>query len=808
MSAKPWRSEIDPAHDHSLTFLVAHGPQREVEILHDQLLDAFAQATTDGEPLQPRDVLVMVPDIDRYAPHIDAVFGRLPPSDARYIPFHLSDQGQRHRNPLLIGLETLLQLPQSRFAVSELLDLLDIAALRRRFGLDEADLPRLRLWIGGANIRWGLDAHQRVGLGLPEGLEQNTWRFGLRRMLLGFAAGGGGPWQGVEPFDEIGGLEAALIGPLVQLLEMLERYWQALQGERTAGAWAQLIARLLDDAFAPAGDADDLAIGLVQDALEAWVQECRRGGAEDELLPLEVVREPLLAGLDEPSLSQRFLAGAVNFATLMPMRAVPFRQIWLLGMNDGDYPRSRPPADFDLMANDYRPGDRSRREDDRYLFLEALLSARERLVVSWVGRSIRDNSARPPSVLVGQLRDHIGAGWRLAGQPPDAAATASGRALVDALTTEHPLQPFSRRYFAPDRAPGLFTYASEWRSAHQGGAVATGIEPAPRLAPRLESGLAAPALDGPIGLAALASFLRHPVQHFYSRRLGLLLTADEDGVEDEEVFHFDGLGNWALEHAAISAVLDQLVQHVDADAATESDTDTYLRNAAEQLARMGRLPLPPFHRRWTDGLVDRLGAPIDRYRTLLREYPRVCPAQGIALEEGGVALADTLAQLRTDAQGNRLNLVLQASSLNSGDDLKWYHLVRQWPRHLAAQLERPTSTCLLGPETDFMLAPLNAERAEAILRQLMTGYLEGMTDLPPLACKTAFAQLCADDERKADPRQTYEGGYQRDGESDEHPGYSRFWPSYAALRGDPRYTRLVDQLYRPLYRHCLRSETL
>ncbi len=250
---------IDPLVDRSLQFLVAHSPQREVEILHDQLLDAFEQADRAGQPLHPRDVLVMVPDINLYAPRIEAVFGRLSPDDRRYIPFHLSDQGQRHRNPLLIGLETLLNLPQSRFAVSELLDLLDIPALRERFGIDETDLPRLRLWIGGANIRWGLDAPQRASLGLPDGLAQNTWRFGLQRMLLGFATGGTGPWQGIEPYAEIGGLEAALVGPLTHLLETLEHYWHALQIPRTPDAWTLLLAELLDDVFTAVSEADSSA---------------------------------------------------------------------------------------------------------------------------------------------------------------------------------------------------------------------------------------------------------------------------------------------------------------------------------------------------------------------------------------------------------------------------------------------------------------------------------------------------------------------------------------------------------------------
>lgn len=797
---------IDPERDRSIGFCVAHSRQREIEILHDQLLDAFEQAAAAGRPLHPRDVLVMVPDIDRYAPHIDAVFGCFATDDSRHIPFHLSDQGRRHRNPLLIALEALLQLPRSRFAVSELLDLLDIPALRARLRVDEADLPRLRQWIHGANIRWGLDARQRAGLGLPGGLEQNTWAFGLRRMLLGFAAGTSGPWQGVEPYDEIGGLEAALIGPLERFLETLAGYWQAMQRERRADQWAELIAALLDDLFMPDGAADELAVGQVLQALEQWVHDCHRGGAEDLALPLEVVRESVLPALDEPPLNQRFLAGAVNFATLMPMRAVPFRQIWLLGMNDGDYPRGRHPEDFDLMANDYRPGDRSRREDDRYLFLEALLSARERLVVGWVGRNIRDNSVCPPSVLVGQLRDHISTGWKLpaaALQPMSGhAINPSGgqaadqldvpepaRTLADALTTEHPLQPFSRRYFESDRDPRLFTYAGEWRSLHQGKGVRA--ERPPRLG--------RPVLDGPVDLRALGAFLRHPVRHFYTRRLAVSLGRkggpDAETIDDEEVFRFDGLGNWAMRHAVVESVLNRLAQQPDVE------TETCVRDATARLAGAGSLPIPPFDRLWTEGLLEELAPAIDRYRALLRQYPLRCGVQLVHLERTGIRLADVLTDLREDAVGNRSRLVLQASRVGEGDELNWHHLVRPWPIHLAAQIGGATTTWILGPDAAVTLSPLDAEQAQALLGELMDGYLEGVSDLLPLACKTGFAALSAERGAGVDPGAVYEGGYNHSGELQEHPGYQRFWPSYAALREDRRFSGLVDRFYRPLVAH-------
>jgi exodeoxyribonuclease V gamma subunit len=158
----------------------------------------------------------------------------------------------------------------------------------------------------------------------------------------------------------------------------------------------------------------------------------------------------------------------VNFCTLMPMRAIPFRVVCLLGMNDGDYPRAQPPLDFDLMASDYRPGDRSRREDDRYLLLEALLSARDQLYVSWVGRSIRDNSERPASVLIGQLRDHLAAGWQLANANP-------GRRTMRGATAARPdpgapaatVQPA----LFPEGSP-LFSFAHEWQVLHQDAAEA------------------------------------------------------------------------------------------------------------------------------------------------------------------------------------------------------------------------------------------------------------------------------------------------------------------------------------------------
>lgn len=211
------------------------------------------------------------------------------------------------------------------------------------------------------------------------------------------------------------------------------------------------------------------------------------------------------------------------------------------------------------MGSDYRPGDRSRREDDRYLLLEALLSARDQLYISWVGRSIRDNSERPASVLIGQLRDHLASGWRALDTPG---------ALLEEMTQEHPLQPFSARYFHDDDP--LFSYAREWQVLHQ----------APQEQDTLVR-LEPYAQDEPLSVAQLQDFLRHPVRHFFSQRLKVFFEAMEAPLADEEPFVLDALQRYNLSDSLLEAALGDARQRA---CATGSGPAT----AGQRLAAHGR----------------------------------------------------------------------------------------------------------------------------------------------------------------------------------------------------------------------------
>ncbi|WP_225775373.1 exodeoxyribonuclease V subunit gamma [Pseudomonas sp. Marseille-Q5115] len=762
---------VNPATDDSIRFHLAHSPQREVEVLHDQLLQRFS-ANPD---LNPRDVIVMVPDINAYAPHIRAVFGQVPRDDRRHIPFTLNDQGQRGREPLLIALEHLLHLPDSRFAVGEVLDLLDVPALRARFGIPEQSLAILHGWIEGAGIRWGLDARQRTALGLPEGIEQNSWRFGLRRMLLGYAVGGEAGFDGIEPYDEVGGLDAALVGPLYALVDRLDHWYQTLASPAATQEWGERLQQLLVDFFVPEDEHAEYLLIQLDELRDQWLQACEHVELQDAL-PLTVVREAWLVGLDQGSLNQRFLAGSVNFCTLMPMRAIPFDVVCLLGMNDGDYPRAQPPLDFDLMAADYRPGDRSRREDDRYLLLEALLSARHQLYISWVGRSIRDNTERPPSVLIGQLRDHLASGWRLEGEESDSTE------LLHGLTLEHPLQPFSARYFEAGHE-GLFSYAHEWQRVHE-----------PVQALSVEQPLPAYTLDAPIAPDVLANFLRNPVKHFYTQRLKIYFEELQGALDEAEPFTLDGLQHYGLSrHLLDAAVL-----------AGDSELNTVLQAHAQRLQAAGRLPMAGFGELLQAELIAPLPDLITRYQGLLVRWPqRLDSALPLHFEAQGIAVEGWLGGVHEGSDGSLLSVTLVANGINTRSGRKWPRLIETWVQHLIACAEGlPLHSAVVATDITLMLPPLEQSVASGHLAGLLQGWHLGMAQPLPVAARTAFAFLDAKD-RDAGIKAAqlaYDGSdFGAAGERTRDMALARQYPDFNALTQDETFEGWVETLYQPLH---------
>ncbi|MEE4360001.1 MAG: exodeoxyribonuclease V subunit gamma [Pseudomonadales bacterium] len=743
---------VVPDADRSIQFVDCYGPMREVEVLHDWLLARFAADAT----LTPRDVVVMIPDIDRYAPFVEAVFGGVEARATR-MPFSIADRGARTEAPVLNVIAELLRLPRSRFGVSELLGILENPAVMRAFGVDEGGFEQLAFWLDEAGVRWGRDAAHWARLGFPaheagEAPLANTWAFGVERLLLGYAMGDSdGSFAEVLPLAGVEGSGVEMLGALLEFLRQIDRFTARLAGPHPPAIWARHLADLLETFLAP-DDEEDLALGPVRELI-ADLAEIETAQGIVEPFSLDVVQAALEPVLRAPAGAHRFLAGGITFCTLMPMRSIPFRLVCLLGMNDEDYPRRERPLGFDLIALAPRRGDRARRLEDRYLFLEAILSAREGLYLSWTGRSATDDSVRPPSVVVSELVDVLVRRF----------VPAGGGDLRDALTQCHPLQPFSAAY--GETGP-LQTFSTLW--AFDG--LSRDRAPADDVLPALA------AVEAP-SLRTLTAFLIDPCAQLLAERLEVRFAAASGANEDDEPFRLDGLERYRIRAAALDALRSGTA--FDAWALREGRTGR-LPHAGAALAELFSA------RSHIEAFRERLG-------TRLAQRPEalvVSPALDALSLEGEV----------TDCYPD-MRLVLRTGTARARD------FMRLWIAHLAlaaAELGRPSA--LMDDKTIHWLEPVAPEAAREALQRLVEVRARVLSSPAPLLVDSAWAyvkRLRKPDSAAAALAAAKSAWSPSWGEvpgEGERPAVARLWPAWPG--DDPQrraeFEALSEQVWGPL----------
>ena len=543
------RDAVD-ADDPSLQFHACHTRLRELQVLHDRLRALLEDKRFDP-PLQPREIAVLAPDIDPYLPYLDAVFGahdRDDAASARAIPYAMADASPLAGEPLAEVFLRLLALPVSRFGLEEMLDLLASPPLAEAAGLDAADFERLHAWLHAAGARWGLDAAHRARSAAPAD-DAYTWQFALDRLLLGHASGVDADIAGVAPWPDLEGGALDALDRLIRQLRALARHEKELGVAASPGAWRDRLLSLLQELLpeAPTAPAAARALERLRSLVNDFARQAGKAGFDAEV-PAEVVRAHFAAKLGESDTRAPLLTGGVSFARMVPMRLLPFRAICLLGMNDGDFPRRDPAAGLnrltaELGSDRRRRGDRSTRDDDRYLFLQLFTAAQDVLYLSWLGMDPRDGSAREPSALVSEL---LAAAAAYHGDPDTAARQ---------LVLRHPLQPFSPAAFGSEDVR-LFSYRGDWhpaagRLSGTRGALAPWMARAQSLAPAGD-------VDAELPLDALRRFLLAPAEQFLRQRLGLRLAETEEANEDIEPLQLPagGLQRMQLQRAVFDALLD------------------------------------------------------------------------------------------------------------------------------------------------------------------------------------------------------------------------------------------------------------
>jgi exodeoxyribonuclease V gamma subunit len=663
------QSRRAPANDCSLQIHSCHSPTRELEVLHDQLLAIFERDPS----LKPQDIIVMTPDVSTYAPIIDAVFG-VTENSAHEIPYTIADRGMRASSGVTDTFLRILETLSGRFGASEVLAILESPAVQRKFEIAEIDT--VRRWISRCGIRWGIDGEHRARLGLPK-FAENTWRSGLERMLLGYALKSD-QWQlfeGVLPNDDIEGLSGELLGHFVDFAERLFALADNFRKPRLLVDWRHNLRKALDD-FLEADNDDAREVNHLRAAI-ARLGELAHLSQNSEIVSLEPIIAQLQDSLAESSTGAGFLAGATTFCALKPMRGIPFKVVCLLGMNDTAYPRHDRTPSFDLILQHPRLGDRNVRDDDRALFLEALLSARDVFYVSYVGRSLRDNKELPPSVVVSELTDYIERSFSLA----------------DHLVVEHPLQAFSRRYFTGGR---MFSYSVDNCDA---GSIAEIERKSPL--PLVRSPLAEP---GPewreIDLAQLIEFFSNPAKFFVRHRLGLQLPREARETMDREPFQLDPLDRYRLEQILLRDSLDD----IDIEARLE------MAKAMEVLphGEPGAL------------IFAELCENARSFAATIRDQIAVGTAESLELNEG---IEEFTLAGRIDEIRSRVVTQYRLATLKPKDHMAI------WLKHLARNLVEPGESLLVGREktiASYRFPPtLNARE---LIRDLLELYWRGLRE--------------------------------------------------------------------------------
>ena len=731
--------------DRSVQVHSSHGPARQIDVLREVLLGLLE----DDPTLEPRDIVVMCPDIETYAPLIVAGFGLGETAGdshpAHQLRVRLADRSLTQTNPLLGVAAELLSIADSRATASQVLNLAQAVPVRARFGFSDDDLDAITDWVREANIRWGFDKEHRAPYGLNH-IIHNTWRFGLDRILTGVAmSDDSNAWLGAAlPLDDVGSDKVELAGRLAEYIERLHHIVERLSGVKPLAEWL---------------DALTTGIDLVTSSDDAW-QEAQlqqefanvveQAGSRTTMpLRLPDVRALLSAHLAGRPTRANFRTGTLTVCTMVPMRSVPHRVVCLVGLDDGVFPRLNIPDGDDALAREPMTGERDIRSEDRQLLLDAVCAATETLVITYTGNDEHTGQSRPPAVPLAELLD--------------ALDQTTSTPLRERILTRHPLQPFDRKNVTPG-ALGVsgkpFTFDPTALAAAQ---AATG----PRCAPTAfvtELLPAPPASD--VTLADLLEFFKDPVKGFF-RVLDFTLPWEVDGIEDAMPVEINPLEAWVVGDRMLHDMLRGMGLRVAMNAEWRRGT------------------LPPLRLGWRK--AEAIGQTAAQLASIAAGQQRV-PAQAhdVAVDVGGGRrVAGTVNRVFE----NRIVAV-------SYSRLAPKHKLQAWISLVALSAANPdgdwTAICVGrgSKDTIEVCSFRTPPDALAVLRDLVTIFDAGRREPLPLPLKTSYAWA----ERRyrgKDPvkyaRSKWETDNFHDGEDGE-PAHVRVWgpkPSFERLLGPP-----------------------
>lgn len=524
---------LDPA-DATFQVHACHGHVRQLEVLRDALGHAFVADPT----LAPHDVFVLCPDLETFAPLIDAVFARgsLP------VPVRIGDRSLTTTDPLTGALASVLTLVSGRATLSEVLALVQFEPVRRRFGWTIDHVEQLADWCSTLGTRWGLSADDRAAWGLPDTLTTGTWRTTVDQLLAGAAISAPSArvvLGDVAPYDDIATGDLDLVGSVADLLARLVALHAQIATPRPIADWVDLLHTVVDD-FCDVEPAESWRRQAVHRTLDAIVQGAATPGttpSDDDVCPVSLTFTDVQAVLadtlqDRPGrLALR--SGAVTISSLIPQHGVPARVICLLGLDDSGLRSSTFDGD-DILGIHPCLGERHPRHETRQLLLDAVLDARQRLIITCDGADLTTNKETPFAVPLVELLDVV---ERLA-----PGATTAGHGVV----VRHPRHGFNERALVPGAlwtgSSGPFTFDTTMRDAAEVRRRALAAPPVAESSPWALPPVPLSTVD----MAMLTDVVANPSRIYLRERLEVRLPEEADAVDDGLAVSIDPLTSSAL----------------------------------------------------------------------------------------------------------------------------------------------------------------------------------------------------------------------------------------------------------------------
>ncbi len=489
-----------PQNDGSIQIHSSSSGRREVESLWDYLVDSFAK----NPDLRASDILVMAPDIQDYASHLQSVFEQ-GKSSGIDIPISVADRNGPRESNFLSGIIAILKLASARASVAEILDILRSPIAFQSFGFGDNEIETIENWIRLANTSWGWDAEHRASLN-GFATDRNTWKEFRLRLTAGIAFNDESILvEGrLSPLPDVEGGATQIAGRFIELLDFLEEIYQLSGFADTVSSWSRRIGSLYER-LSPVDQIESIHYFDALATLQSTLPE-----QSTVIVDGRDVLSTVTSALERSAPSIGFLTGRVTCCSLKPMRNIPAKRICLLGMNNEQFPRRPDQLPFDLLVSQPRRGDRNPKEEDKQYFLETLLSAREGLFISYQGISSANENLKEPSSVVSLLIDYLN--------------TAHENAVKPFQIVRHKRQSYDPDYFSN---PTLYTYSiSRARKSR------SYIKGNDRLRPTIAFDEAPPAIHktnpGSASIESLIRFFKDPSKDFIQSIVGGRFVKQED----------------------------------------------------------------------------------------------------------------------------------------------------------------------------------------------------------------------------------------------------------------------------------------